>query len=194
MQTPTDRELVDLWKDEPAPLLPLLHAFHNRDGYITEAAVLAVSGGLKIPKAELWGTVTFYHHFSREAPGQLAPRVCTGNVCCLNGGRELLESMADQGATPMPCAGRCDDMVPVLIGDKAWVGETKETLSHKATPMPAPNPAGSAECIFDKIREPGRATLKGYRATGGYFGLEKAVKEMTQGGRGGSWRSEVYRL
>ena len=179
MQTPTDRELVDLWKDQPAPLLPLLHAFHNRDGYITEAAVLAVSAGLKIPKAELWGTVTFYHHFSREAPGQSAPRVCTGNVCCLNGGQKLLESMEDQGATPMPCAGRCDDMVPVLVGDKALVGLSKETLVHRATPMPVPNPGGLPECVFDKIREPGRATLAGYRATGGFSALEKAVKDMT---------------
>jgi hypothetical protein len=26
-----DQQLIDQWKNEPAPLLPLLHAFHNRD-------------------------------------------------------------------------------------------------------------------------------------------------------------------
>ncbi len=179
MPNETTQALIDRWKDEPAPLLPMLHAFHNRDGYLSEESITAVSAALKIPIAELWGTVTFYHHFSREEPGKAAPRVCTGNVCCLNGGNELLESLKDQGATAMPCAGRCDDMVPVIIGDQALVGKSKDELVHRATPMPPVNPGGIEECVFSSIREPGRATLEGYRKTGGYAGLEKAVKEMT---------------
>jgi NADH-quinone oxidoreductase subunit F len=179
MPSLTDQAITEKWKNEPAPLLPMLHAFHNRDGYLSEDSIRAVSDALKIPIAELWGTVTFYHHFSREAPGKSAPRVCTGNICCLNGGDELYESMKGDGATPMPCAGRCDDMIPVIIGDRALVGKTKDTLEHRATPMPAPNPGGIEECVFSQIREPGRATLKGYRETGGYAGLEKAIGEMT---------------
>lgn len=179
MPSETNAELISRWKEEPAPLLPLLHALHNRDGYLTEEAIRDVSAGLKIPLAELWGTITFYHHFSREAPGKAAPRVCTGNICCLNGGEELLGSMKAEGATPMPCAGRCDDMIPVIIGDRALVGRTKDTLVHRPTPMPVPNPGGFEECVFSQIREPGRATLEGYRRTGGYTGLEKAVGEMT---------------
>ena len=35
------------------------------------------------------------------------------------------------------------------------------------------------ECIFAAIREPGRATLEGYRRTGGYRALAKALAEMT---------------
>lgn len=172
----TDDDLISQWKDEPAPLLPLLHAFHDRDGYLSDESIKAVSAGLKIPLAELFGTVTFYHHFSREKPGKSAPRVCTGNVCCLHGGEELLESLQDQGATPIPCSGRCDDMIPVIVGDKVLVGKTKDELVHRATPMPVPNPGDATECVFANIREEGRATLDGYRATGGYAGLEKAVR------------------
>ncbi len=179
MPSPTNKEISDQWKNEPAPLLPMLHAFHNRDGYLSEESIRTVSDALKIPIAELWGTVTFYHHFSRQAPGKSAPRVCTGNVCSLNGGRELYESMKEDGATEMPCAGRCDDMVPVIIDDKAWVGFDKDSLEHRATPMPVVNPGGIEECCFSQIREPGRATLKGYRMTGGYSGLENAVGDMS---------------
>lgn len=179
MPSPTNKEISAQWKNEPAPLLPMLHAFHNRDGYLSEESVRTVSDTLKIPIAELWGTVTFYHHFSRQAPGKSAPRVCTGNVCSLNGGRELYESMKKDGATEMPCAGRCDDMVPVIIDDKAWVGFDKDSLEHRATPMPVVNPGGIEECCFSQIREPGRATLKGYRKTGGYSGLENAVGDMS---------------
>lgn len=180
MPGPSNDELISLWNKEPAPLLPLLHAFHNRDGWLSEDAIRAVSSGLKIPLAELFGTVTFYHHFSREEPGKTAPRVCTGNICCLHGGNELLESLKDQGATPMPCAGRCDDMIPVIIGDQAFVGKTKDTLVHRATPMPVPNPGGTTECVFSQIRAEGRATLPGYRASGGYAGLEKALQGTPQ--------------
>ena len=179
MPSPTNKEISDQWKNEPAPLLPMLHAFHNRDGYLSEESIRTVSDALKVPIAELWGTVTFYHHFSRQAPGKSAPRVCTGNVCSLNGGRELYESMKEDGATEMPCAGRCDDMVPVIIDDKAWVGFDKDSLEHRATPMPVVNPGGIEECCFSQIREPGRATLKGYRMTGGYSGLENAVGDMS---------------
>ncbi|SVE26652.1 uncharacterized protein METZ01_LOCUS479506, partial [marine metagenome] len=70
----TNEELIARWRDEEAPLLPLLHAFHDRDGFLSEKSIRAVADGLKIPVAELFGTVTFYHHFSRESPGQSAPR------------------------------------------------------------------------------------------------------------------------
>ena len=101
----TNREVIAQWRDEPAPLLSLLHAFHDRDGFISEAVLRDIAVGLRIPLAELFGTLTFYHHFAHEAPGQSAPRVCTGPVCRLQGGLEILEALKDEGATEMPCAG-----------------------------------------------------------------------------------------
>ena len=89
MTVPTDRELSQRWRDEPAPLLPLLHAFHERDGFLSDEALLEISQALKIPIADLYGTITFYHHFSRREEGTHAPsdvgalRVCTGPVCRL---------------------------------------------------------------------------------------------------------------
>ena len=178
MATPTNHELIDRWREEPAPLLPLLHAFHDRDGFITEEALRNVAIGLRIPLADLFGTVTFYHHFSRCAPGQSAPRVCTGPVCCLAGGREILDALKEKGATPMPCAGRCDDFVPVLRGHSVFTGTSPDTMEPKPSPLPPPNPGGIAECVFASIREPGRSTIEGYRRTEGYEGLAHAINEM----------------
>ena len=81
----TNAELIADAKTQPAPLLPLLHRLHERDGYLSEEALRAVSDGLRIPIAELFGTVTFYHHFARTEGGRTAPRVCTGPICCMNG-------------------------------------------------------------------------------------------------------------
>lgn len=176
MISEADERLIAAWRDAPAPLLPMLHAFHDRDGYLSETSIRTVSEAMKIPIAELWGTVTFYHHFSREQPGKGAPRVCTGNVCAFHGGPELLQSLEGEGATPMACAGRCDQPVPVIWGDRVLVGRTKDDLQDLPSPLPVPNPGGFEECVFAHIREDGRATLAGYEATGGYEGLKKALE------------------
>jgi NADH-quinone oxidoreductase subunit F len=170
---PTDAELLDRWRDQPAPLLPLLHAFHERDGHLSEDALRTIARGLRIPLAELHGTVTFYHHLSRDEGGWRRPRVCDGPVCRLRGSQQLLSEL--EGATPMPCAGRCDDPIPVLVGERFLVGQPGHDLVERPTPLPAPNPGGLAECCFAGVREPGRATLDGYRRTGGYRALEQAL-------------------
>ena len=169
--------LVDAWRGQPAPLLPLLHAFHDRDRFLSDDAIREVAEGLNIPLAELFGTVTFYHHFARSRPGQSAPRVCTGPVCCLRGAGGLVESL--DGATPMPCSGRCDEPVPVLVGNRTLVGSPDGTLRELPSPMPAPNPGGCEECVFAGIRLPGRAGIEGYRASGGYEALECALGGMS---------------
>ena len=198
MTAPTNREVIAHWRDEPAPLLALLHVFHDRDGFISEAVLRDIAVGLRIPLAELFATLTFYHHFAREAPGQSVPRVCTGPVCRLQGGLEILDALKDEGAIPMPCAGRCDDCVPVLKGHQVLVGKRADMLSVQPTPLPPPYPGDGEECIFAEIREPEHRTLAGYRRTGGYEALTRALtthtptdlidtlKESQLAGRGGA--------
>ncbi len=172
--------LKKTWKNSwPAPLLPLLHAFHDRDGHLSDDVVRTVAAALRIPLADLYGTVTFYHHFSRVPTGLQAPRVCTGPVCRLLGGTELLEALRKDGATPMPCAGRCDEPVPVISGHTVQVGTSVDGLEARTSPLPVPNPGGYEECVFAAIREPGRAGLEGYRRTGGYEALGRALTELT---------------
>ena len=175
----TDRALIGRYRDEPAPLLPVLHAFHNRDGFIGAGAMEAIGKELRIPLADLYGTVTFYHHFSRAEGGLQRPRVCTGPVCCQRGALEIVESL--DGAEEMPCSGRCDDPVPVLIGHETFVANAPfHTLQRRiSSPVPVPNPGGREECVFAAIREPDRESLDGYRRSGGYEALVQAVQEQS---------------
>ncbi|MFQ5679159.1 MAG: NADH-ubiquinone oxidoreductase-F iron-sulfur binding region domain-containing protein [Gemmatimonadota bacterium] len=190
-----DGEIFHRWRAQPAPLLPVLHALHDRDGYLSEEALREVSRELDIPIADLFGTVTFYHHFAREPEGRNRPRVCTGPVCRLRGSDAILRAL--EGATPMPCPGRCDAPVPVLVGDGTRTATPEGALSEASSPLPPPAPEGVEECVFSSIREPGRGTEPGYRATGGYEGLERAlasepeavlrsVEESGLAGRGGA--------
>ncbi len=174
-QKSVEQKLVAQWRDEPAPLLGLLHAFHDRDGYLSEQVLQAVAQGLKIPLAELYATITFYHHFARQEPGQSAPRVCTGPICCQRGAHKLLAQL--DGASTMPCAGRCDTPIPVLIGHQVHIGIQADALATAPSPLPVANPGGYEECVFASIREKGRNTLAGYERTGGYEALRKTVKQ-----------------
>ena len=116
------------------------------------------------PLADLYGTVTFYHHFAREDGGLQRPRVCTGPVCRQRGALEIVESL--DGAEEMPCSGRCDDPVPLLIGHETFVvSPPLHTLQRRiSSPMPVPNPGGREECVFAEIRQPERDSLDGYPA------------------------------
>ncbi len=194
----TDLSLIERHRDEPAPLLPILHAFHDRDGFISPEAIEAIGKELRIPLADLYGTVTFYHHFARAEGGLQRPRVCTGPVCCQRGALEIVESL--EGAEEMSCAGRCDDPVPLLIGHETFVVSAPlHTLQRRiSSPLPVPNPGGREECVFAEIRAPERDSLDGYRRSGGYDALTQAVqrqsppdvigvlKESKLAGRGGA--------
>ena len=180
--TDSSDDLCAHWRQQPAPLLPLLHAYHDRDGCLTDRALREVSTALRIPLADLYGTVTFYHHFSREAGGRNAPRVCTGPICGLRGGEHLVRELAEDGAVPMPCSGRCDEPIPVLRGETTWVGDRADGLSQRPSPLPPPNPGTKdlhpdfEECVFANIRRPEQASLREYESNGGYSGLRSAIE------------------
>jgi NADH-quinone oxidoreductase subunit F len=178
MTFPSDTELIARWKQEPAPLLPILHAFHDRDGYLSDEALGEIAMNLRIPLADLFGTVTFYHHFSREPGGLEAPRVCTGPICKMNGADALLDGLL--GAIPMPCAGRCDDPVPVLRGNETLVGISPDSLEARPSPVPPPPPTEVEECVLYGVRGRERASLDGYQNGGGY----DALREIMAPGRG----------
>ena len=67
---------------------------------------------------------------------------------------------------------------PARVGQNGLPGGV---LAETPAPLPVENPGGREECCFSGIREEGRASFAGYRRTGGYAGLNKAVKEMAPG-------------
>ncbi len=168
----TNDQIIARWRDEPAPLLSVLHAIHDRDGQLSDDALRDVAAGLRIPLADLYGTVTFYHHFSRAPRTIQTPRVCTGPVCRTRGADGILAGL--EGALGMPCPGRCDDPVPVLMAARVETHQGSDDVVARPSALPVPNPGGLDECVFRHIREPERSSLAGYRRSEGYQGLESA--------------------
>ena len=71
------RELEHL----PGALLPILHALQDEFGYVHEAAVPLIADALNISRAEVHGTISFYHDFRHSAPGRHVLKMCRAEAC-----------------------------------------------------------------------------------------------------------------
>jgi formate dehydrogenase subunit gamma len=120
------RELEHL----PGALLPILHALQEEFGYIDEAAVPLIATALNVSKADVHGTITFYHDFRHHPPGKHVLKMCRAEACQSMGcdslidhvekrlGAKLGESTADGTFTldAIYCLGNCA-LSPALMLD-----------------------------------------------------------------------------
>lgn len=97
---PAVLDIIERYRAEPAPFLPILHAIQESAGWLSRPALELVSQHLEIPLSELYGTVTFYHYF-RTTPDEPALRRCSGPACRMRGA----------GTHGISCPGRCDTPV-----------------------------------------------------------------------------------
>ena len=66
--------------------LVILHALQEAFGYVPEAAIPMVAEALNLSRAEVHGTVTFYHDFRRKPAGKHVLKLCRAEACQAAGG------------------------------------------------------------------------------------------------------------
>jgi len=71
------RELQEL----PGALLPILHALQDEFGYVDTAAIPLIADALNVSKAEVHGTISFYHDFRSQPPGRHVLKLCRAEAC-----------------------------------------------------------------------------------------------------------------
>lgn len=71
-------------------LLPALHAIQDELGYIPDAAVARLADALNLSRAEVHGTISFYHDFRTSPPGRHVLRVCRAEACQAMGADALV--------------------------------------------------------------------------------------------------------
>jgi formate dehydrogenase subunit gamma len=81
-------EIIAAHASLDGPALPILHAIQQEFGYIPEEAVSLIASGLNISRAEVHGTITFYHDFRHEPVGTHVLKLCRAEACqSMNGPR-----------------------------------------------------------------------------------------------------------
>ena len=115
----------------PGALLPILHALQDRFGYVPENAVPLVAKALNLSRAEVHGTITYYHHFRQHPAGRHVLHLCRAEACQAVGADALAEHVKktlgcdfhqtteDQAITlePAYCLGQCAIGPSLLIDD-----------------------------------------------------------------------------
>ena len=118
--------------DEKGAMLPILHDLMERFGYVDEAIVPVIADVLNLSRAEVHGTISFYHDFRDHPPGRRTIKVCRAEACQSRGALAMHEALsaklgidwhgttADGAITvePVYCLGLCTCAPAVLIDDE----------------------------------------------------------------------------
>ena len=110
-------------------MLPILHALQDVFGCVPLDAEPLIASALNISRAEVHGTVTFYHDYRREPPGRRTLKLCLAESCQAAGGRaiearckeklgvEMGETTLDRRVTlePVYCLGLCHSSPAAML-------------------------------------------------------------------------------
>lgn len=66
---------------QQANLLPVLHAIQKSLGYVPEQSVPLIAEQLNMSRADVFGVISFYHHFRSSKPGAHVIQVCRAESC-----------------------------------------------------------------------------------------------------------------
>lgn len=116
-------------------LLPIFHALQDRFGYIDQTVVPRIAEALNLSRAEVHGTLTFYHDFRTEPAGRHVVKICRAEACQSMGCESLVDHLAhahgiEPGVTTADgrlsvetvyCLGNCA-LSPAALVDGELVG------------------------------------------------------------------------
>lgn len=86
-------ELIELHKDKPGNLIPLLEKSQELLGYLPLIVQQRIADKTNIPSNKIYGVVTFYSFFTMKAKARHRVQLCAGTACYVKGGKELSEKL-----------------------------------------------------------------------------------------------------
>ena len=132
-------EIIARYRHLEGAGLPILHALQETFGCVPDEAVPLVAEALYLSRAEIHGTVTFYHDFRKQPAGRRVLKLCRAESCQAAGGDALAaraeaklgvamgETTLDNRVTlePVYCLGLCHSS-PAAMLDKHVFGMLDE--------------------------------------------------------------------
>jgi formate dehydrogenase subunit gamma len=131
---------------ESGPLLEILHAVQDELGCVPAEAVAPIADALNLSRAEVYGVVSFYHHFRAAAPGRYVVQLCRAEACqSMNAlatetrARELLGvevgSTTEDGRVTLEavyCLGNCACAPAIMVNGELHGRVTPERFTELA--------------------------------------------------------------
>lgn len=74
-------------------LIPVLQKIQEKEGYLSEEAVMMVSEKLKLPASKIYGVATFYNQFRFSPVGKFHIQVCRGTACHVKGSAAVMQRL-----------------------------------------------------------------------------------------------------
>lgn len=104
-------------------LLPILHELQETFGHVPDAAVPIVAEVLNLSRAEVHGTITFYHDFKRAPEARPIIKLCRAEACQARGVDAivpLFEADARVKTEPVYCLGLCASGPAAMVGEDVF--------------------------------------------------------------------------
>ncbi len=103
------------------PLLPILHDVQKAFGHVSEDAMRDIAQALNLTRAEVYGVVSFYHDFRKEAEARPILKLCRAEACKARGIDALAPIAEKQSRVKVEavyCLGMCSVGPAALVGDQ----------------------------------------------------------------------------
>lgn len=128
------RALITPFAKEPGGLLPALAAVQADLGWVPDETLPILADIFNLSRAEVHGTVSFYHDFRRAPAGQHIIKICQAEACQAMGSRALthharktlgvdLHQTEESGTfslEPVYCLGNCACSPAIMIDEKVY--------------------------------------------------------------------------
>ena len=150
--------IIEDLKRLEGPLLPILHGIQHEFGYVPQQSLPVIAEALNLSRAEVYGVVSFYHHFRSTPPGRHRLAICRAESCQAMQGDALAayaeqrlgvrfgETTADGGCTleAVYCLGNCACSPAILIDDEPHGRVTPERLDALLAECSAADATGAS--------------------------------------------------
>lgn len=89
--------------------LPILHALQDEFGYVDPKAVPLIADALNLSRADVHGTISFYHDFRTAPPPRRIVKLCRAEACQALGCESLVQDLAREHGIVVDADGSSED-------------------------------------------------------------------------------------
>jgi formate dehydrogenase subunit gamma len=128
-------EIAARHSKRPGALLPILHDVQDAFGYIPSEAVPVIAGILNLSRAEVHGTISFYHDFRESPAAKPVVKLCRAEACKARGVEAIAPLLEQDGRVEVEtvyCLGLCASGPSAMIGERVYARLSETNIGRLA--------------------------------------------------------------